>query len=69
MRLKGEEYSKRLEEYSDSTIKLISEMMCCTEDIYQSCRDITTDSELTEEQVAEKLLELKALYLTTKEAQ
>ena len=68
MRLKGEEYSKRLQKFSDSAIKLISEMMCCTEDIYQSCRDITTDSELTEEQVVEKLLELKASYLTTMEA-
>ena len=67
MRLKGEEYSKRLQEFSDSTIKLISEMMCFSKDIYQKCRDITTDSELTEEQVVEKLQELKASASMTTE--
>ena len=69
MRLKGEEYSKRLEEYSDETIRLIMDIDCIIREVSMEVSRITTDSELTEEQVVEKLLELKALYLTTKEAQ
>lgn len=69
MRLKGEEYSKRLEEYSDETIRLIMDIDCISREVSMEVSRITTDSELTEEQVVEKLLELKALYLTTKEAQ
>lgn len=69
MRLKGEEYSKRLEEYSDETIRLIMDIDCISREVSMEVSRITTDSELTEEQVVEKLLELKALYLTAKEAQ
>ena len=70
MRLRGEEYSKRLQPYSDDTIRLISVINNGNnKEIAIKMSDITTDSELTEEQVVEKILELKALYLTTKEAQ
>ena len=70
MRLKGEEYSKRLQQFSDDTIRLISDINNGNNrEIAIKMSDITTDSELTEEQVVENLLELKALYLTTKEAQ
>lgn len=70
MRLRGEEYSKRLQQFSDDTIRLISDINNGNNrEIAIKMSDITTDSELTEEQVVEKILELKALYLTTKEAQ
>lgn len=60
MRLSGEEYSKRLREYSDDTIRLIMKTHAFgREDLYAST-DITTNSELTEEQVVEKLKELIA---------
>ena len=60
MFLNAEEYEQRLEEYSDSTIRLIMEMNNLDEETALKKLEITTDSELTEEQVAEKLLELKA---------
>lgn len=61
MRLRGEEYSKRLQQFSDDTIRLISDINNGNNrEIAIKMSDITTDSELTEEQVVEKLLELKA---------
>ena len=59
MFLNAEEYEQRLEKYSDSTIRLIMEMNNLDEEIALKKLEITTDSELTEEQVVEKLLELK----------
>ena len=55
MRLSGEAYRKRLREYSDDTIRLISLGMRLDKENYAKARDITTDSELNEEQVAERL--------------
>ena len=60
MRLKGEELSKRLEGYTDDTIYLISECMNSPREVYQKCRDITTNSELTEEEVVKQLKKLLA---------
>ena len=62
MRLSGEAYSKRLEAYSDDTILLISEGHMLPKEWYRRARDITTNSELTEEQVAEGLRELLRSY-------
>ena len=60
MRLSGEAYSKRLREYSDDTIRLISRTHGLDRADYAAVRDITTNSELNEEQVTEKLKELLA---------
>ena len=60
MRLSGEEYSKRLRAYSDDTIRLISQTHAFDREDNAAARDITTNSELNEEQVAEKLKELIA---------
>ena len=67
MRLKGQAYSDRLEEYSYSTLKLISEIMSLPEEIYRQGRDITTNSELSEEEVVRELQKLKKSYLMTTE--
>ena len=58
MRLKGEAYSRRLESYSDSTIRLIMELNSMDKETALKESDITTDSELTEEQVVERLRKL-----------
>ena len=58
MRLKGQEYSNRLRGYSRSTLVLISKVMGMPEEVYDKGRDITTNSELTEEQVVERLKQL-----------
>ena len=58
MRLKGEAYSRRLEEFSRSTLVLMSEIMSSTEEAALAMSDITTNSELTEDQVVEQLKEL-----------
>lgn len=60
MRLKGEAYDKRLAEYSYNTLLLISEGMKRPREVYQQCRDITTNSELTEEEVVKQLKKLLA---------
>ena len=58
MRLSGDAYSKRLESFSHFTLVLIAMVDGMSrEDAYKGS-DITTDSELTEEQVIDKLLEL-----------
>ena len=49
MRLQGEAYSKRLREYSDDTILLISKVMTLSREIVYRCLDIISDSELNEE--------------------
>ena len=62
MRLSGDDYSKRLEEYSNFTLVLISAIHCRTKkETISRAHDITTDSELDEKQVVEKLLELLAI--------
>ena len=55
MRLKGEDLSKRLREYTDDTMYLISEAMSHSREMNRKCRDITTNSELTEEEVVKRL--------------
>ena len=56
MRLSGEEYSKRLRSYSDDTIRLIADINNgCSKKVAVEMTDITTNSELSEEEVAEKL--------------
>ena len=62
MRLNEEEYRQRLKAYSDSTIVLISEIMYLPREVYEKGRDITTNSELNEEQVVEQLKKLKEEY-------
>ena len=58
MRLKGEELSQRLEGYSTSTMQLISDVLALPKEAALRSLDITTDSELTEEQVVERLQRL-----------
>ena len=56
MRLSGEAYSKRLRNYSDDTIRLISDINNgCSKKVAYKMTDITTDSELSEEEVVERL--------------
>ena len=62
MRLKGQDYEERLEVFSHSTLALISEIMALPKEIYEKGRDITTNSELNEEEVVEQLKALKAEY-------
>ena len=59
MRLKGEEYSKRLAGYSDSTLQLMSDIKSLGKEKVLKAADITTNSELSEEQVVAELLKLK----------
>ena len=58
MRLKGKDYEQRLREYSRSTIQLIMDINHTTKEAALKKLDITTDSELTEEQVVERLKKL-----------
>ena len=60
MRLSAAEYRKRLREYSDGTIRLIARAHELDKENNAKARDITTDSELTEEQVVERLAKLLA---------
>ena len=62
MRLKGKEYESRLQGYSYSTLVLMSEIMKMPREVYAQGRLITSDSELTEEQVVAKLTALKEEY-------
>jgi hypothetical protein len=59
MRLKGEAYSRRLESYFDSTLQLMSDIKSLSKEKVLKAADITTNSELTEEQVVAELLKLK----------
>ena len=58
MKLSGDAYSKRLESFSHFTLVLIAMVDSMSGEVVYKGHDITTDSELTEEQVIEKLLEL-----------
>ena len=62
MRLKGEEYRKRLRAYSKSTLELISWGLTTNEETVIKMHDITTDSELNEEEVRTKLIELLSSF-------
>ena len=63
MRLSVKEYEQRLREYSYSTLVLMSEISKMPREVYDKGSMITTDSELTEEQVVEKLMALKKEYM------
>ena len=68
MRLKGKEYSARLDQYSKSTLKLISYGLALDEPMVRKMHDITTDSTLNEDQVRSKLIELlNSTSMKTKE--
>ena len=58
MRLKEEEYGKRLEKYSTSTIRLISLADASTKEIALKASEITTDSTLSEAEVRSRLIQL-----------
>ena len=58
MRLHGKEYGRRLQGFSHFTLVLISTIHGMSREMVYKSHDITTDSDLTEEQVIEKLLEL-----------
>ena len=58
MRLKGEAYSRRLEGYSTSTLQLIADIYGMDKETILKAADITTNSELTEEQVVTELRKL-----------
>lgn len=60
MKVHGEAYSKRLQTFADSTIKLILETK--TKENYRQVTDITTETDYTEEQVVEKLQAIKKQY-------
>lgn len=60
MRLKGEAYSERLEAFSTPTLQLLSEVQSLSREATYKASDITTNSELNEEQVVEELKKLKA---------
>jgi hypothetical protein len=62
MRLSGEAYAQRLRKYSDSTIQLIMDMDYISKEAAYSASEITTNSELTEEQVVAALKRLKHEY-------
>ncbi len=57
--LSGDAYGKRLESFSDETMRLIMECHATTRYKSMQVHSITTNSRLNEEQVVEKLLELK----------
>ena len=60
MRLRGEKYSRRLREYTDSTMQLIMDIGGISKEAAVKRNEITTNSELNEEQVVEALKKLKA---------
>lgn len=67
MILKGEAFSRRLESFSDDTMRLIMSMMT-TKEMFYKINPIVQDSNNTEEQVVEELLRLKQSISTTTEA-
>ena len=60
MMLEGEAYSRRLESFSDATMQLILDVDSMNKTNAIESNRITADSELTEEEVVEKLKELQA---------
>lgn len=67
MRLKGEAYSERLEAFSTPTLQLLSEVQIISKEAAYAASDITTNSELSEEEVVKELQKLKKSYLMTTE--
>ena len=67
MRLKGEAYSERLEAFSTSTLRLLAEVQIMNRESAFKASTITTDSDLSEEEVVLKLKELKKYYSTKTE--
>lgn len=63
MLLRGVEYDKRLREFSPHTIKIISDIAKLDKEIYLQGQDIVSNNDYTEQQVVEKLLELKNKHL------
>ena len=59
MRLKGKELEERLSEYSKSTLDLIMQILPISHETSAAVREITSNSELTEEQVVAALKRLK----------
>lgn len=59
MLLQGEAYSRRLEEFSDSTLQLILDVDSMSKENAIKSGKITANSELAEEQVVAELLKLK----------
>ena len=60
MRLQGEEYSRRLETFSDSTLQLMSDINSMSKEKALKQTEITANSDYSEEEVVKLLLELKA---------
>lgn len=58
MRLEGEALSNRLRGYSSDTMYIISKVMMLSGEKFKIGRDIVTDSDLNEEEVRAKLMEL-----------
>ena len=58
MRLEGEAYSERLRSFSDSTMMLFAELFRMSKSIADEAIDIVSDSQLNEEEVRAKLIEL-----------
>lgn len=59
MRLKGQDLSDRLENYSRATLQLISDISSMKKEIVLKSNEIITNSELSEEEVVKQLTELK----------
>ena len=62
MRLSGQAYSDRLEKYSHSTLQLITDISSMKKEVVLKAHEITTNSELSEEEVVARLQELKESY-------
>ena len=58
MRLKDEAYSERLESFATSTLRLLCDVQNISKKKAYQASDITTNSELTEEEVVRRLKEL-----------
>ena len=66
MRLKGQAYSDRLAELSKSTLQLLIDVQAISREMTYKASDITTNSELSEEEVVEKL---KALLESSRKSE
>ena len=65
MRLRGKAYEQKLMALSKSTLRLMQEVHHCGREAVEKMHEITSNSELTEEQVVEQLKDLKRQYLKT----
>ena len=66
MRISVAEYRKRLQSFSMFTMILISGANGLGIEVIKKAEDITTDKDITEEQIADKLIELINAYSTPK---